>query len=328
MLINRQDTVNTILGLKLKIIEITCLHFFITIIIIFISFDICLADNDKQFSRYSFEYEVDAYYSNAGIYLNITDEPIENVGEKPEFQVYRDLFLSSYIPRVVVLEAAVFPMPVIGVYLKKNMPHFYEEVNISEELNLIEAVTGGFEQPFALSLFLGNVIKFSKHGDKRRHGNLGYMGYLLSVNENHIKNNVLINDRSYEVEWKVKGDREFLTNVLKWSFRVGARFHENKEIRDVIYLGLRRSRLDFKADANSILKNSGFEYVMDIDNETMKPLRHYFTVDKKWPLKKKRLGVSLNVGFTWQNKKRYSGSLVANDNVDQFQTIIRPNLNF
>src|SRR3989338_9745802 len=88
--------------------------------------------------KVSVEYELDAYYSNIGLYINLTDEPIPDAGEKEEFEIYRDLLYSSYIPRFLVLEAAVFPMPNLGVYLKDDRSEFYKSTDISSNLNIVK----------------------------------------------------------------------------------------------------------------------------------------------------------------------------------------------
>ena len=277
--------------------------------------------------RVSVEYEIDAYYSNIGLYINLTDEPIPDAGEKEEFEIYRDLLYSSYIPRFLVLEAAVFPMPNLGVYLKDDANDFYKSADVYSDLNIVKAVTAGFEEPYAFSVFLGNVMKFTKPGEKQKQGNFGYMGYLISVGDYHIKDNELIKDNWYEIEWKIKGDRKFSTHDLHWSFRVGGKLHDNPYIKDVIYLSLRRSMLDLEEYA-SILKNSGFEYTFDVDSKTLAPLRHYFTVDKKWPVKEQKIAFSLTVGFIWEDAEKYTGPLRDKEGRDNFQVIIRPNILF
>ncbi len=275
----------------------------------------------------SLEYELDAYYSNVGLYISLTEAPIPDAGERPELLIYKDLLLSSYIPRFLVLEAAIFPMPDLGVFLKKNAAGFYDSAEVMEDFNLIKAVTTGFQEPYAFSLFLGNVISFSRPGEAKQSGNFGYMGYLLSIADHHIKDNELIRDTSYEIEWKVKGDRKFSTHRLSWSFRVGGKIHGNPDIKDALYLSLRRSRLDFE-EASSIWGNSGFEYTFDADAKTLAPLRHYLTVDRKWPWKQGKIGFALVAGFIWEAKGKYSGSLAEENSRDEFQLILRPNVIF
>jgi hypothetical protein len=275
------------------------------------------------------EYELrfDPYYSSINMFASLTDKPIPDAGEKGELEIYKDLFLSSYIPRFIVLEASLNPLPVLGVMVKSNLEDVYEKSDISESLNLVQAVTAGFEEPYAFSVFLGNVVNFTKPGEKKG-GNKGYIGYLFSFGDYHIKENELIRDDWYEIEWKIKGDRDSSEKSIHWSFRVGLKIHDKNEIADTVYLSLRRSRLDYTASAHSLLKNSGFQYTFDMDKGNFEGLRHYFFVNKKWPLKSMRAAFTLDLGFIWDSKNKYSGDLIAEDTGDYFQLIIRPNIEF
>lgn len=286
------------------------------------------ATTAKKEKGYSFEYELDPYYSDVELIVNLTDRPVPDAGTKPEIQIYRDLFFSSYIPRYLVVEAAVFPMPVAGVAARSNANDVYRGAKVADNFNLIKAVTAGFEEPYALSFFMGNVVSFTSPGEKHRHGNFGYMGYLISIGDQHIKDNKLIKDTSVELEWKIKGDRKFPTHILNWSFRVGEKLHSNPDIKDVMYVALRRSFVDFEGLHDSLFKNAGFEYIFDMDNRTFKPVRHYFTVDKKWPYKEKKMAFSMAVGFIWEGALKYTGALEDKEKRDNFQVILRPNLQF
>lgn len=277
--------------------------------------------------RLSFEYELDAYYSDVELIINLTDKPIPEAGDAPELEVYKRLLFSSLIPRHVVLEAAVFPMPLAGVAVRDRAKSFYDASEVTNNVNLVRAITAGFEEPYALSVFMGNVMSFTRPGEKHEHGNFGYMGYLVSFADYHIKNNELINDKSIELEWKIKGDRKFPTHKLHWSFRLGEKLHSNRDIKDVFYVSFRRSLLDFDAGSKSILANSGFEYTYDMDSRTFAPVRHYFTIDKKWPFKQK-VAFTLAIGFIWEGARKYTGELEDRDRRDNFQVVIRPNLQF
>lgn len=277
--------------------------------------------------RLTLEYEIDPYYLPLDLYVNLTGKPIENAGEKEEIDIYRDLFLSSYVPSFIVLEASLAPLPVTGVYLKKRAKGTYDSATVFNDVNLIKAVTAGFEEPYSLSLFLGNVVNFTKPGEKDKMGNKGYMGYLISVSDRHIKNNELVDDNNAEIEWKIKGDRVYSTHDLHWSFRAGVKLHDNQDITNTVYLAFRRSRVDFEADAWSIMKNSGFEFRYDVDSRTFQPIRLFWVVDKKWPIKSEKFALSAGVGFIWESKRRYTGSL-ADEHHEDFTLILRPNIVF
>jgi len=194
-------------------------------------------------------WELDPYYSDISLHIPLTDKPIPEMTGSNEFQVYRKLFVDSLIPKYMLIEAAVFPMPLLGVAAKSYAPDFYRGFNIgSSELNMLDAITAGFQEPYALSIFLGDMVSFVRPGEEKLSTNKGYMGYMVSYSNEHIKHNKLIPDHNIEAEWKMKGERVFKDDKLSWSFRIGAKMHLNPDITNTLYLGLRRNQLDFKAN--------------------------------------------------------------------------------
>lgn len=306
----------------------------ISIIAASISFNCCFAADEqpvrnKPLERAKIEItpELDAYYSNIGLHIPLTDAPIPDVGETDELKVYKGLFLNSLSPRFMLIEASVFPMPVLGTYLKTNHLSFYDSASVGEDLNLISVVTAGFQEPYSLSLFFGDIATFVKPGEKRNDNNKGYMGYLFTVADKHIKNNVLISDKSLEIEWKTKGEKNFTDEKLSWSFRLGAKLHENKEIADSLYIGLRRSNLDFNYRILSWLRNSTYDFRWDFSSKNGEMLRQEYIIGKKIPFKDYKFAMKLDFGLIWQNFRAYSGELRDMDR-NEFQVVLRPNFQF
>lgn len=280
----------------------------------------------EQFKRLEVVFEPDAYYTDLEFIVALTKTPIPHVGEKTETEIYQTLLSrAALLPRYLVFEGSVNPMPYLGVYLKQNEPDFYDNAQISGSFNWVKALTAGFEEPYAVSLFAGNVVRFDVPESKEIKGN-GYSGYLFSAGDYHIKDNTLIRDHWKEFEWKMKGDRKSPVKKLSWSFRIGAKLHGNPDITDIVYLSIRRSRLDYKPESSSLFNNSGFEYTFDMDRKTLKPIRHYFYVDKKWPIENRQMAFSLAVGFVWESVHKYTGELASLGN--NFQFILRPNIEF
>ncbi|MFZ5564141.1 MAG: hypothetical protein ACOZBW_08805 [Thermodesulfobacteriota bacterium] len=282
---------------------------------------------DEAEERVAFEVTWDAYYTSADLILSLTDAPIPKAGEKSEFEVYRDLLKSSLVPRFLLLEASVYPMPCLGGWIKDQAPDFYNDSEAIDGLNLVNVITAGFDEPYAVSVFTGNVVQFQKKGEPSKAGNNGYMGFLFSAGDYHIKDNDFIYDKWCEIEWKLKGDRVFSDQKLTWSFRLGGKIHDHPDITDSIYVSLRRSRLDYEAPASSILKNSGFEYTFHVTADSFKPISHYLSLEKKWPIKDKKFAFSLAVGGIWETSRKYTGLLSRNKSSD-FQVFVRPNIEF
>ena len=276
----------------------------------------------------SVEVELDPYYASVGVYRSLTGKPIPHLGAVSELEIYRQLARDFYKPRTLVLEASVNPLPYAGTLIRKHQPSFYGHMKVSDNLNVVEALTAGFEDPWALSLFFGNVVTFESINKTLQGKRTGYSGLLLNAGNRHIKNNLLIRDHWLEMEGKLKGEQYLENRTLRWSFRGGLKAHTNRDIADSFYVGFRRSRTDFGDRGSFWLNNSGFEYVADFSRRKLEPLRHFFLVEKKFPLGERSV-LSLGTGFVWTSNKKYSGVLASKDaGHNSFQLMLRPNLEF
>ncbi len=281
-----------------------------------------------EFHRVKLVFEPDAYYTDVDLILSLTKAPIPQLGELTEMEIYYNLLSqAALLPQFLVFEASVNPLPYFGTYVKEHDPQFYDDAQISGSFNWVKALTAGFEEPWAFSVLAGNVANFYEVENKDTKG-LGYSGYLFSFGNYHVKDNERIKDDWSEFEWKMKGDRKSPVKKLSWSFRIGAKLHGNPDITDIIYLSVRRSRIDYRQARYAFFKNSGFEYTFDMDRRTFSAIRHYFFMDKKWPLQNRQIAFSLALGFVWESAKKYTGALAAGRDKDDFQFILRPNIEF
>lgn len=284
----------------------------------------------EEFQRVKTEFEIDPYYTSVGLYTNLTQKPIPNLGEKTEWEIYRELASKFYLPRTLVIEASINPLPLFGTVVRSQRPEFYQSMNVNRNLNLVQAVTAGFEEPWAASFFLGNVVAFqsarSPYSGKRH----GYTGFLVDAGNFHIKDNVMVPDPWVQTEWKFKGEQFLKQRTLLWSARFGAKFHQNQDIANSFYVAFRRSRTDFGGGKNWLLHNSGIEYIFDMAQRDLEGIRHYFLVNKKLPLPSLRMALSLSAGFVWTADKKYSGTLADASDPDRgrFQILFQPNLEF
>lgn len=268
---------------------------------------------------FTFLLEVGAYYTSAGVYVPLRRGAIPHVGERGEWDIYLALLPRSFLPQFVVLEASVNPMPCLGLLVRDRTASFYRHAQLDPDVNLVRSVTAGFEEPWAASLFVGNVADFDVPGRPEFQGK-GYFGTVFSVGNWHIKDNVLVDDRWLEVEAKLKGDRRSPVKKLSWSFRVGVKLHENPDVVDAAYLGIRRGRVDYLGGPK-LLANAGMEYRMDVSLDG-RFLKHLLLVDKKWPTGR-RLALSLAVGLLWDSGRAYRGALAA-DARERWQLLVRP----
>ena len=279
----------------------------------------------REYGRSGCDVDVDPYYSSIEVFTGLAKEPRPHLGETSEKEIYRYLFQRAFLPRVLLVEFSCYPMPCLGVAIKRNLRDHYDRVQVSETTNLVNLVCEGFQEPYATSLFLGNLVSFTPKGAAENISGKAYMGYLVSAGNYHIKDSNLIEDHWAEIEWKIKGERITDKRKMKWSYRIGTKQHDNPYIMDVMYFSVSRDRVDF--EEGSFLNNAGAEYTVDFDYRKMEAVRHFFLVGKSFPTKKK-YAFKLQVGFIWERGDIYTGPLQRLNGKDDFGYIFRPNIVF
>jgi len=291
-----------------------------------VSIILCLVSTYAFGSNGEWEHELDPYYTNIAYFKTLDDSPIPELGRRSEVQVYRDLFLRSYFPRFILVEASINPLPLLGVYLtSEEGASIYDDMKVTQDLNLVEVVTAGFEEPYAISLFLGNMVKYDATDDRHTKSK-GFMGYLASYGHLHIRDHQLIDDRWIELEWKVKGDRFLADSKLSWSFRTGFKNHDNRYITDEYYVAIKRERVQEGGDIYSWVQNGGIEFKYRVDQGTGSTIGQQLIIDKKIPLKYRGWVLSLGFGVIRDTPRKYSGPLLLDKSTTSF--VLRPSISF
>jgi hypothetical protein len=285
------------------------------------------AQAQEEAAHAEFVYEFDPYYTNAGYNIPLTDRPIPTIESGSEAVIYRELIKDSVLPRYMTVEASLYPMPIMGTWLKTHHRGFYDSAAIGKNFNIIESLTAGFQEPWAVSVFFGNVAKLKRPGEQRIGNNYGYTGYLLSAGEKHIKNNMLVEDHWFELEWKIKGQLDYTDKKLSWSFRGGAKFHNNVEVNDVYYVALSRSNTELHSPGLDWLDNTTAEFRVHFLQESGKLVRAELIAGKKLPLPDKGYTPTLSAGFIWTSPYEYAGSLRSITD-DTLTFVIRPSIEF
>lgn len=273
-------------------------------------------------------FEADPYYTDVGFNVPLTHKPIPTIKSDSESTIYRELIQGSLIPRYMVLEASVYPLPSLGTAIKSHSPNLYRQGEIGRSgINLFESATIGFQEPWAVSAFFGNVAKLQRPNETRHGNNYGYTGYLFSAGNKHIKDNRLIADDWYEFEWKIKGKIDYPDERLAWSFRIGGRFNTNKNINDVTYINLHRSNLDFRYSFLEWLENTNYDLRMHFLQHGAKMVRLELIAGKKIPNQNWGFSPTLDIGFVWSSPDEYAGPL-RDARVNTTKLVFRPSFEF
>jgi hypothetical protein len=284
----------------------------------------CAWSADPPPAKVEFVPELTAYYTDLGLYIPLTQKPIPETTSDNELEIYRDLFLGSLNPQVLYLEASVYPMPILGTWVRRNQPGTYDNADLGSA-NWIESVTAGQQEPAAISAFIGSALNLVRPGEKRRGTNKGHMGYLASYGDRHIHRNELISDPWYEFEWKLKGEKDFTDDHLSWSFRVGTKQHSHPDIADTIYFGARRGQVDYRAPFLAWLTNSSLDLSLAFATGDGTLTRSELLVAKRYPTPW-GFAIAAETGVIYESNDTYTG--VLRDDQDNFIFVLRPNVAF
>lgn len=273
-------------------------------------------------------WELDPYYSDVGVNIPLTDKPIPTIRSTSESVIYSELIKDSLIPRFMLLEASIYPMPLLGTYLKTNEPDVYGRGRVGQSgVNFIESATAGFQEPWAVSAFFGNIAKIVRPGEARVGSNVGYTGYLISLGSKNIKDNQMIADHWLELEWKIKGKVDYPDEKLGWSFRVGGKFHDNINIADVLYLNVFRTNLNAHFPFLSWMSNSTLDMKLFFSENNLRLVRQEYVVGKKYPKAGWKYAPTLDIGVIWASPEEYSG-ILRTTNLDTLTLVFRPSVEF
>jgi hypothetical protein len=268
------------------------------------------------------------YYSSVGMVFNLTKQPRLQIGKSDEFDVYKNLFLRSFVPEWATFEFSVYPMPLLGVGLKSNYNSTYNKLELSDTNNLVESVTAGFEEPYSLTLLLNNVTSYNAN-EKSVAPNVGFMGYLISGGTHHIQRNELIRDNWYELVWKIKGKFSTGPKILSWNFELGTKNHSHNEITDTVFVGIKLDQINYDGPVWSFLENTGFELRYTATQNDLATVDQRFLVTKYFPqLSYKKMIFSLTMGVIHETAQKYSGDLSLNQRSNQTLFVIRPSVYF
>lgn len=273
-----------------------------------------------------FDYELDAYYTNVSAFINLdSNASVEDASNLSEQELYTDLILHTFEPNIFLVEAAMHPMPIAGLYWRKNHESAYDKSEI-KGFNFARAITAGFEEPYSLSLFVGRMLVFKNDENSRIGKNRAYMGYLVTFGDYSIKENLAYYDKWVNFEFKLKGTREKEERDLDWSFRVGARWHDNADFANTYYMAARRSSIDYYKSEWSFIYNTAFESLLECSADTFELTQAQVIIEKKWPVSwSEKVSFGLGIGYLYNSSARYSGAL-EDEGIKNHQLILRPNL--
>lgn len=275
-----------------------------------------------------FTWDIEPYDSNLRLNASLTGKPIPTIKSDDYATIFRDLMEDSLVPHYLQLQADVYPVPILATWLKSHSPHTYNKGDLANTgVNLVESSSTSYQDPWAVSAFFGNIANLQLPDKAQTDNNIGYSGWRISAGAQHLKDNVIIQDRWYKLEWQIRGVLDGQDEKLSWNFRIGSKFNANPYVTDVTYIGIERNNLDLQRPFLGWLNNSHFDLELSFSHDGGRVVREQLIVGKKYPFPDQGYAITLDVGVVWDSPYEYSGPLRDSPKSD-LTLVLQPSIEF
>jgi hypothetical protein len=283
----------------------------------------------------------DIYKPYASIYFNMKrlQKPVAlQKGEEKE--IYLRLGRRLLFPTYLLFQITGYPLSALSSYLETDRYDTYNRFTVYSDLNMLRSIGVGFEEPYAFSIFLGNVLFLAYQdsaANRLKQSGSALAGFLISTGKHQIYNNIYLHDSWYQIELMLVGNlNEPKRRKILWNFRIGAKFHQNEFLRDMFTLSIERSHTNWRSTGWSLVKNSIFKYQAHLpipsSDDSTPGASHLITYGKKFPINlfHRKVFFVLGIGMRWEWVRFYDHNLDQFDPDPKSQLIwlIQPNLEF
>ena len=251
------------------------------------------------------------YHSYTNLFYQLQKDQPVYIYQDNEFRLYRDLLLRSYKPAYGLIELTLYPTTALSAWIESNYKDFYDEFTVYKDINLIGSISGGYQEPWSVSLFSGQIAAFLMMNDveELEVAATGVSGLVLTGGAYQIFDNCLVRSNWFRVEWKLKGESRQENRSHKWDIKVGYRFYNLNEVANTLLLSLNRQhmnrgQIDWRWDRNSV---SEFELQLPMSHGEAGISRFKMIYGKAVPFWKWMIG--LGVGAIYENRRQYDGQL-------------------
>ncbi|MBL8994161.1 MAG: hypothetical protein JNM63_12535, partial [Spirochaetia bacterium] len=259
-------------------------------------------------------------------------------------KAFVELLKTSVIPRVIGVELSAFPLPILAAAIGTGAPTTYQSMTANNTFNWIKALTVKYWEPWAVSVFLGNNLKYkpakplSSNRDPlildpltadevaKGEGRI-QSGLLVSFSPHYLFNNVFVQKSWLETELRFRDRIRTRTKTSEWDFRLGARFSLAPEIEHIVYASAVKDRGDYFSPKFMLFENTRFEFRFDKGLGANNFWRFALTIGKSFPFKDSHFALSFPIGIIFNINSPYAAGS-AWGNQDLVNIVFMPGFRF
>ncbi|MFB0515012.1 MAG: hypothetical protein ACETWG_00215 [Candidatus Neomarinimicrobiota bacterium] len=247
------------------------------------------------------------YRSYGSLFVDLDREEDFTIWQEDEIHLYRDLLHRSLRPGYFLLELTEYPLAAFSAWLERDESDVYHAFNVGKEFNLIRSLGAGYQEPWSVSVFLGQLAAFWNLSDEDELvvAATGAAGLVVTTGLQQLFDNAVVEGGWFRIEWKLKGEGSEGPKQRFWDLKGGYRWYGIPEVSNTLSLTLQRERTDRGSKDWRLLNNSttALELQMPISEPGDGFSRVLFEYGKFFPLRKRLVG--LKVGYLYENRRKY-----------------------
>ena len=269
-------------------------------------------------------------YSSINVDLDRDEEVI--FWEEDEIGLYADLAKKSMQPGFFLIELTGYPVASISAWMEKNHDNSYQIFYIGDNFNLLKSFGAGVQEPWSISLFLGQLGTFwdLNDDDEIFIAATGASGLVLTGGLYQLFENSFVESNWFRAEWKLKGSGGYGSKKRSWDLKAGYRWYGIAEVSNTATLVLKRTKAQKSTVDWRIFHNSSSSIEIEIPTSEIEDglSRIYFAYGKYFPIKGRMGGLKL--GVLYENRREYDSLLrkFSLEKTSQLEFIIKPMILF
>jgi hypothetical protein len=250
---------------------------------------------------------LDPYHSYTSVFFQLDKNPDVYVWQEDEFKLYRDILRKSYIPAYGLVEFTLYPTTATSAWIESNHKDLFDRFTVYRDLNLIEGISGGYQEPWSGSLFFGQLATFLTLNDEEELiiAASGAGGLVLTGGLYQIFDNCLVRSNWYRLEWKLKGQGSEGDFFYDWDIKVGFRNYGLSVITNTIMLAVNRCRMNKQRFSWRLGQNSTTEFEIQVPAALSAPGVSRLKLIYGKAVLFRRWFVGLKLGITYNYRRAY-----------------------
>ena len=268
------------------------------------------------------------YRSYGSLFVDLDPEEDFLIWQEEELPLYRDLARSSVRPGYLLLELTGYPLAMVPAWAEEDQNQLYHALDIGPEFNLLRSLGAGYQEPWSVSLFQGQLATFwtLDAQDELAVAARGAAGFVMTGGFQQLFDNSVVTAPWFRVEWKIKGEGLEGSKRRFWDLKAGYRWYGIPEVANTVSISLERRRTDkerwdWRPAGNSL---AAVDVQLPLTELTGGPSRLFLEYAKLFPVWKVLVGMKL--GYLYQYRPVYDRetSIFSSERERDWEIILQP----